>query len=210
AYAYDGFGHVVLTKACATDFGECDDRPEHVGPPELPFRITKVSYAPTEFSPPSGRGLITSLDYGPGRFPVVTTNSLNHREYSVYSLLNGSLRQKTGPNGITTCSWTDPFGQMVAETARCGSDAPLTTTTMTYRSVATDLPLAKLVTVTRTPAGDASWTYTDALGRKVATRKRAFDGRFIESGASYDPVGRPATESKAHFLGAPVFTVETH
>src|SRR4029078_9654328 len=53
AYAYDGFGHVVLTKACATDFGECDDRPEHVGPPELPFRITKVSYAPTEFSPPS-------------------------------------------------------------------------------------------------------------------------------------------------------------
>jgi RHS repeat-associated protein len=209
AYDYDGVGNLILTKDCASDFTNCDADPQHVGPAELPFRITIVSYDPAQFSAPPGQGLISSLNYGSGRFPVRSTNAAGHTEYSAYDPINGTLRQRTGPNGITTCYATDPFGRAESETARCGSGAPLKTTTTQFRNTTSEILLAKVIAVTRAPTGEVSWTYADALGRRIASRKRGFDGRFIESASGYDEKGRPDVEAKPHFLGDPVFTVDT-
>ena len=209
AYDYDGFGNVVLTKQCATDFSNCDRDPTHLGPASLPFRTTTASYDPTDFTPPAGGGPIHSLNYGRGRFLVKTTNAVGHNEYSAFDPITGALLQKTGPNGIATCYTTDPFGKQDSQTDGCGSEAPLTTTTLQYRYVIFDLPLAKVVTVTRPPSGDVTWSYSDAIGRRISFRRRGFNGRFTEIGTGYNDFGKPKTESKAHFIGDPVLSAAT-
>ena len=192
AYDYDGVGNVTLTKECASDFGTCDRDPQHTG------HLTPVPDDDGQpmirgTMPPQGQGLIPMLNYGAGRFPVLAKNAMGHAEYSAYDPTTGFLRQKTGPNGITTCYRPDPFARQEAETLRCGSDAPLTTTNVQYRNANADLPLARIVAVTSPPMGDIVWTYSDALGRKIDSRKRGFDGRFIESTTSFDVQGRPTT-----------------
>jgi len=205
AYDYDGFGHVVVSKDCATDFSHCDVDPSHVGPASLPFRTTTTNYDPDEFTPPvGGRPFGLTLNYGRGRFPVKTTNAAGHIEYSAFDPITGALIQKTAPNGIATCYAIDPFGHQTSQTDRCGSDSPQTATTLQYRYVIFDLPLAKLVTVAKPANGDAIWTYTDAVGRKISVRRRGFDGRFTDTAISYNAIGKPETETKPHFIGEPV------
>jgi YD repeat-containing protein len=78
-----------------------------------------------------------------------------------------------------------------------------------YRSAAVDLPLATLVTVSRPQDGNVTWTYTDALDRKIATRRRGFDGRFTETAIGYNQIGKPASEAKPHFILEPVLEAAT-
>src|SRR5262249_33718354 len=104
AYAYDRFGNVTTTTECAGDVG---------------CRATTVSYDPADFNHPSGNGLITTLTYRAGRFPVKTTNALGQSEFSAYDPLKGVLVQRTGPNGIHTCRGYDAFGRQISETNRC-------------------------------------------------------------------------------------------
>jgi RHS repeat-associated protein len=206
AFDYDKFGNVITTTSCASDFSSC--APGAAGPPELPFRTTRVSFKKADFNAPVGPGLISALPYEDGRFPVMTTNALGHKEYSVYDPLNGALVQKTGPNGIHTCYAYDRFGNATAETSRCGSIAPITTTTQRFSAVPLPAspPLSKVVTVVRPPMGSPTWTYTDGFGRVVATRARHFDGTIIETSKSYDMFGRVISETRSHRLGDPVFS----
>jgi RHS repeat-associated protein len=205
SYDYDKFGNVVTTTSCASNFSDCSAGA--TGPSELPFRTTRVSFNSADFNRPTAAGLISALPYGDGRFPVMTTNALGQKEYSAYDPLLGAVRQKTGPNGIHTCYEYDSLGNQTAETARCGSAAPITTTTSRFYAVAAPASpaLSKVVTVTRPPVGSPTWTYSDALGRVIATRTRHFDGGLIETGRSYDVLGRLASESKPHRLGDTVF-----
>ena len=50
-----------------------------------------VSYDPADFSIPGGPGIVTSLSYRRGQFPVKTTNAAGHVEYSVYDPVQGLL-----------------------------------------------------------------------------------------------------------------------
>jgi RHS repeat-associated protein len=211
AYSYDEFGNVVVTKDCASDFDSCHIG-NALGPPDLPFRITSVSYDPAFFTPPAG-ARVTALSYGKGRFPVRTTNALGHVEYTAYDPVFGGLLQRTGPNGIHTCHVYDNFGRETTAIERCGSSQEQQSTITAYLAKTGDPAGAKVVIVTHDPAGVGTWSYNDAFGRTIVTRGRSFDGGFTETTKVYDQWARLAQESAPRIIGSddPVFeTVTTY
>jgi RHS repeat-associated protein len=196
AFGYDNFGNVKTTTACADAFASCS-----LGSTASPLhRTTKISYDPAESDAPN------SLGYSErGRFVVKATNALNQSEYSAYAPLTGKLVRKTGPNGISTCYGYDATGRQTSETSLCTAVGGLTTTIHQYMA-ASPAP-AKVVTVTRPPTGGASFVYTDALGKTVATTTRSFDGGFTESSVWHDVLGRVSTETKPHRSGDPGYQI---
>jgi RHS repeat-associated protein len=199
AYAYDGFGNTVVTTTCQNDFADC--RPDAENPrgvADPPFRTTKVSFDPAEFTPAAGAP-ISSLNYGNGRFPVKMTNSVGHTEYHAYDPIKGVLLQQTGPDGIHTCREYDDFVRHTAETTRCGSAGELRTQFDLYRVPVGSSAGYSTVTVTTPPTGEAtaSWSYADVFGRLRETKTRGFDGGLHQTALrTYDVLGRVATEAK--------------
>jgi len=197
AYLYDRFGNVVMTTDCATAFDSC--AAGALGPEGLPFRTTTVSYEPGDFAPPSPPRF-SSIDYGPGRFPVLTKNAKEHAEYSVYDPVHGAVVQKTGPNGIHTCFEYDEFGRQRVEIVRCGSDKAVRTTT-DYFKAPPGAPLPQVTaTVTSSQTGAATWTYADLFGKPVLTRSRTFNG-LATTEMEYDKLGRTLRVSKPYLAG---------
>jgi RHS repeat-associated protein len=215
-YDYDRFGNLITTTSCASDFGNCKlnaKNDDHVDDPEHPpFRTTTVSYKPIDFTPGSNAPTATLAYTEEGRFPVKTTNAAGHVEYSAYDPKLGLLIQSTGPNGIHTCYTYDDLGWKTSETARCGSSAPLLTTMDRFRSGNSDSAWSKIVTVTRRPAKapsadtsspDATWVYTDSLGRTVETLGHILTGGFTETLTEYNSLGQTKQTSKP-FASGPV------
>ena len=210
AYYYDPFGNVITTTTCANDFASCGpgmNSPSPFSVDHPPFRTTFVSFNTGDFDRPAGPGLISSLSYGNGRFPVKTfTNTINtagggtdHTEYSAYDPIKGVLLQKTGQDGLHTCTTYDDLGRPTSEVVRCGSSAPIAKTTAYFAPAvgASGTPVrAKLLTVTRTAAGAASWTFTDDQDKAIESLSRSFAGGFVEVLTTYDVLGRVATQSK--------------
>jgi RHS repeat-associated protein len=206
-YDYDKFGHVITTTECASDFDSCapgaTNPADSLQPPDPlrpPFRTTRTSYDASDLNYLAGPGLRTVVPYPTGRFPVKTTNAEGDVEYVAYDAALGVLVQRLGADGLHTCYDYDPVGRQTAVTERCGSSAPLRTTTVTYDSVGFAGPLYPVVTLTRPPSGAASWAYTDVLGRTGLTLTRGLDGSLIETGKkTFDMLGRTATESQPRF-----------
>jgi RHS repeat-associated protein len=203
AYAYDGYGNLTTTTVCASDFTHCSAGGHSTD--STPFRTTVTSYDPNAFNAPAGPGLISTVPYGPGRFPVKTTNAALQTEYFAYDPTWGQLVQHTGLNGIHTCYAYDDLGREKSETTRCGSVAPVTSTTSRYYTTSTDPGLAKVVTISRPADGAASWLYTDALNRTVAKRARGFGGGFTETLTNYYSTGQVFTESSPHDVGGAIY-----
>ena len=132
AYHYDQFGNADVTTSCASDFGSCNAtnpptaNPFGSGDPvhHPPFRTTTVSYDPAALGIP--------VPYLIGRFPTTTTNALGQTERTLYDPVLGKVLTKTGPNGIETCYTYDLLGRQTSEIDRCGSAAPLVTTTQHF------------------------------------------------------------------------------
>lgn len=199
AYTYDDFGNVVTTTVCPGNFANCAYATN-----DATFRKSTVSFEPGSFVAPSGTGLVTSLPYGPGRFPVASTNALGHATYFVYDGRFGTEIQTTDPNGVTTCQNFDGLGQKTSVTERCGV-APLTTLLARFHAATGD-PGA-VVTRTMLPTGVYSYVYTDVRGRTVETRSRTFDGTFVKTQTIYDSLGRVQQASKPFAaLGSPKWT----
>jgi RHS repeat-associated protein len=203
AYEYDRWGHAITTTKCAADFDTC--MPGAPGPARLPFRTSRASYDRNQFSAPAGSGLITAVPYGNGRFPVRTTNEGGEVSYMVFEPLHGSVRQGTGPDGLTTCNLTDRLGNPTETITRCGSAESHTTSIRRHLAPAGSPPFAATVTVTRPASGNAGWQYVDGLQRIVGTRGRSFDGRLTETRKEYDLMGRLAGESKPFIIGDPIY-----
>jgi hypothetical protein len=177
---------VTSTKVCDTGAGGC--------------RTTSVSYDPADFVAPQGSGLASSIGYHAGVFPVRQTNAVGHIEYFVYDPVFGGVLQHTGPNGITDCNGYDSFGNRTSETARCGSQSPIVTSTSRYRAtgVFAPIPSAATVTIVRPATGAATWTYADAYGRPVETLARNLNGcrsfgRQKSSGLREDLIAKEGT-----------------
>ena len=204
AYGYDDFGNVVTSTSCANDFDGCSAGasgppagPDAPDPLHLPFRTSTASYDPIDFRPAPGLGLTTSLSYARGRFPVKVTNALGHTEYSVYDPVTGLLKEKTGPNGITTCHGYDAFGNLTSETQRCGSSTPLVTTTHKYTAqIQGGNPTVQIATLERRPDGSSNWSYADRLGRPILMMSHSFEGGFTKTAKTYDSQGRLYQVSK--------------
>jgi RHS repeat-associated protein len=204
-YDYDRFGNVITTLECASDFDDCTLEASS----SFPFRKTQVSYDTALFVAPSGTGVTTVLGYGPGRYPVRTTNAAGHEAYTAYDPFLGVLLQTTGSDGVTTCQSYDPFGRSTSQTARCGSAAPLVTTFTPHFSIDPSIsPLAKLVTVTRPPVGAPTWMFADALDRTIDTRTRSFSGAISRTARSFNPLGQVVRETKPHLLYEPEHATE--
>ena len=216
AYRYDQFGNVITTTNCAIDFGNCSpgavsSLPVTANQPQ--FRTTTVSYNPSSFNAPAGPGLISSLSYGNGRFPVqtitVTTTgtgvNVQHIDYSAYDPVKGLVLQKTGPNGLTTCYTYDDLGRPTSDVARCGSNAPIVSTTAYFDPSinpnggppALGTPNnATVITVARSASGTPSWAFSDANGNLIKQLTRSFDGHFIETLTNYNALGQVTTATK--------------
>jgi RHS repeat-associated protein len=126
----------------------------------------------------------------------MTSNPKDHREYTAYDPLRGGIVQKTGPNGIHSCTTYDVFGRQITQTERCGTgDHELTTTTDRFVNDSGDPQWTKVVTRTRRPDGVASWSFADALGRETYVRGRTFAGGYSETFVKHDLWGRRFQES---------------
>src|SRR5262249_22046834 len=159
---------------------------------------------------------------GAGRFPVKTTmvagsGGRDQVDYTAYDPVKGVVLQKTGPNGIHSCFTYDDLARQTSETARCGSDSPIVTTTGDFLLPGDCDPdscpppgpgivfrptNAKLVTVTRPPTGSATWSYTDDHGKAVAALARSFGGGFTETLSRYNALGQVAQVSKPFLLAS--------
>jgi len=206
AYGYDRFGNVDRTTECASDFTECSvfnpDGPAKPSEPYHPrFRTTKTSYKVSLFSPPPPAGadsndpgtspVISELEYSDGLFPVVTTNSLGHVQYTAFDPYLGSLVQTTDANGIYTCTSYDAVGWKRSDTYQCGSDQPLKTTYDRYWAPSNQGNAEeRVMTATHLSNGSASWSYSDKLGRPVRGLARSFSGGFVQTTTGYDKLGR--------------------
>jgi RHS repeat-associated protein len=189
AYSYDSFGNVIGTTDCDNGGGGC--------------RTSSASYDPADFVAPQGVGLITSIGYQPGLFPVRQTNAAGQSEYFVYDPILGVVVQHTGPNGITTCDNYDSFGNSTSETARCGSSTPVTTGTSRFRAtgVFEPQPATATVTIVRPQTGAATWTYADVFGRTVQALARNLNGSLTEVDTKYDSLGRVLTSTEPTLPG---------
>ncbi|HXU06389.1 MAG TPA: FG-GAP-like repeat-containing protein, partial [Polyangia bacterium] len=210
AYAYDPFGNVVTTTTCANDFASCApgvSAPSPVSADHPPFRTTFVSFNTGDFNRPAGPGLISTLNYSNGRFPVKSfTTTINtagggndHTEYTAYDPIKGVLLQKTTQDGLHTCTTYDDLGRPTSETIRCGSDSPITKTTAYFAPalLAAGTPSgSKLLTVTRGASGAATWTFSDHEGKPMTTLTRNFAGGFVMTQATYTVLGKIATQTK--------------
>jgi RHS repeat-associated protein len=222
AYAYDQFGNLATTTDCASDFGQCAPgatNPSTQGDPfhHPPFRTTTVSYDPSLLGLP--------VSYGPGRFPVRTTNAAGQAQTTVYDPNLGQVLNSTDPNNIETCFAYDALGRMSFTTDRCNSSDPLVTSTQ-YASapppfcvfppcateVGFSLPNSRTVTVITDPAGVTSWTYGDDQGKSVGTLSYAFDGGLNETTMAYNAVGqvrqaaKPFHKATVNDPGTPSYT----
>ncbi len=189
-FSYDSFGNVTSTTTCDNGVGGC--------------RTATASYDPTDFVAPPGSGLITSIGYQPGLFPVRQTNAAGQTQYFVYDVVHGNVLQHTDPNGITICSTYDSFGNPVSTIERCGSTSPVTTTISRFRATGFAQPAqeaAAVVAVSRPQSGAATWTYTDTIGRAVETLARNLNGGLTETDTNYDPLGRVLTRTPATLVG---------
>jgi RHS repeat-associated protein len=207
AYGHDPFGNVTTTTECDHGNFGGDCIPGATGPASNPFRTSTVSYYPSDFVAPTGDGLVTSIPYGPGRFPVMTTNAMGHTQYFVYDPKFGALRQATDPNGISTCFDYDPFGTKTLGTDRCGSSNPLTSSTIRYLPGDPAAPAtAGAITVASPPDGHTTWTYTDLLGRQIETLTRNFGGSLTQTITNYNQLGQVWTKAQPFIVGqAPHF-----
>ena len=200
AYDYDSFGNIVTTTSCANDFDACTagavgPNPSPPDPAHLPFRTTSVSYNQSAFVPASGIGLTTTLPYGDGRFPVLTTNAVGHKEYTVYDPNTGLLKEKTGPNGITLCRGYDSIGNQTSETQRCGIPiAALTTTTHRYYfNTGGGTPSTQIATVVTGPDRNSSREYSDRLDARFCrchTRSMAVSPKLPRFTTAWDACTR--------------------
>jgi len=212
AYAYDRFGDLTTTTSCANDFGSCE--PNATAPTQSdplhhpPFRTTSTSYDPSVLGVP--------VNYGPGRYPTMTTDATGHFQTAVYDPILGAVVTKTDPNGIQTCYTYDALGRPTSEIDRCGSNDPLATTIARYVappqnvqcSASAENCTAKVITVTTPPSGNTTWTFTDDQGHTVETLVGAFDGSLIETQMLHDAMGRVFQQSKPFpSSGQPSFTV---
>jgi len=212
AYEYDMFGNTVTTTSCASDFSLCGPGVRGPGSPTDPmrhplFRTTRTSYRKTDFNAPTEPGLINSLSYSDGRFPVKRTNAAGHTEYTAYDPIKGVIVQQTGPNGIHTCYGYDDMSRQTSETSRCGTSGQYVTT-KEYHLSNVEAPLtARVTTISRPPTGATSWTSTDDQDKVVQTLTRSFDGGFIKTLTEYDALGRQTRTSKPFEApAAPVWT----
>jgi RHS repeat-associated protein len=207
AYEYDRFGNVIKTTACANEFNSCGI-PKARGSSDLPYRITEVSYDPSDFSPPSGTGRVTVLPYKAGRFPVKTKNAAGHIEYTAYDKRFGALIQQTGPNGISTCKDYDGLGRQTSESSRCGTSGEITTTMQRFMPKDRLTGPITTIAVTTPPTGSPSWTYADPLGRPRMTLTRAFDSKYIKALTLYDNLGRVFVTTKPAQTASPDLLLE--
>jgi len=210
AYSYDAFGNIITTTTCANDFASCApgvNSPSPFSADHPPFRTTSVSFNTGDFNRPAGPGLISSLSYGNGRFPVKTTkNTINsagggndHIEYTAYDPIKGVLLQKTTQDGLHTCTTYDDLGRSTSDTARCGSASPITTTTAYFApatGAAGNPPNAKLLTLTRAASGAPTWTFSNDQGKTIETLSRHFAGGFVKTLTNYNASGDVVTQTK--------------
>ena len=188
AYEYDVFGNAKITTTCDTNVS-ADKCMPGVRPLDHPYRTTITSYDPVDFAPPAGDGLITSLPYKAGRFPVKQTNAMGHAKYLVYDANFGLVVQETDPNGISACSQYDAYGNKTLTIARCGSANPITTGYSRRLAADPAAPAtAATVAVTTPQDGRTSWVYADELGREIETLGR-------NSGGGQRPPKRSTTPS---------------
>jgi RHS repeat-associated protein len=201
AYGYDGFGNVTTTTSCANDFDAClkgAPGPADTGDAaHVPFRTTTVSYDPHDFTPPGlPSGLIGNLGYTNGRFPVKATNALLQSAYTAYDPIKGVVLQTTDANGIYSCYGYDDLARQTSKVDRCGSVAPLATSIQRFVAIEGSPGAATVVTVTTPPGQTPTWTYTNELGREVATISHDFNGGLVEALTEYDALGRVHRVSK--------------
>ena len=215
AYEYDRFGNIVIQTSCDNDFDNC--RPGNPGPTARPFRTARTSYDPAEFAVSGGPGVLTSVPYGPGRFPVKMTNAVGHKEYDAFDPVTGLRVQHTDPNGTHTCFGYDAFGFQTEVTNQCGStdpeEPPLKATMRRHNAMPSDPyrpNLAARIVVTDPQVGASTWAYEDLLGRPIATMTRALDGSLSRTETTFDRMGRVLTRTKPHKPGGAVYatTVE--
>ena len=200
AYRYDQFGNVQVATSCASDFNDCEagasnpNSPGTATDPHPPFRTTTVTYDPA------------------GRFPVQTTNAAGHTETTVYDPVLGVVLTRTGPNLIQTCYQHDALGRLTSQIERCNSPTPLVTTMQQFfvpQSICSDppcsgsgffVPTSAVMSVTTPPSGAPTWSYANDQGNNVGTLGYTFEGGFVETTTTYDPLGQVLKVAKPFHL----------
>jgi RHS repeat-associated protein len=126
-----------------------------------------------------------------GQYPTQARNAMGHAEYYSWYGQFGVKYQTTGPNGQTSQTTLDTFGRVLREQPNVSIPAY---TDYTYAWCSTSLSCndGRGVYGVGATSSDGALSYTtyDRLGREIRTRKRSFDGSFVNAVKYFDPIGR--------------------
>lgn len=130
-----------------------------------------------------------------GRFPVGSSNALNHDETFTYDSVCGQLTSMTGSNNLTT-NWSyDSLCRKVGE-----QRADDTTTRWSYAWNDGSGPIHARYKITETSSGQAPFSvWYDSLGREVRKESVGFDGRAVYEDSVYNALGQLEKQSLPYF-----------
>jgi len=154
-----------------------------------------------------------------GQFPKTVTNALEHSETHVYDPRFGSLKSRTGPNGLTTSYEFDRFGRKTAtvnarlnrnEISRqwCNVNLGHVCTIPainTGNSVQTASQSVSYVITSRQKGSNLveyappAKIYYDKFNREVRKESTGFDGVAVYVDTNYDSQGRVSAKTQPYF-----------
>ena len=148
-----------------------------------------------------------------GRFVLSTTNALNQSETYLYNGQAGSVNGRvwskttTGPNGIATTQYFGIQGELIKEQRADGTQTSITRAYSNSTNLNNCFLNSEKVCFyekTQSTAKPDSYTWYDALGRKIKTQVRAFDGsQWSSQYFTFDELSRGKTTTIAYYESTP-------
>lgn len=139
-----------------------------------------------------------------GYLPLQVTNALNQNTLTYYDMLTGLPTRTNMPNGVVQTVTYDNAGRPLSK-----SQTGMPTQYLRYLSPqsSSNYPSQSVnpaVLLVRTSAAGAptSEAFIDSLGRTTRTAVQGFDGQYIYTDVTMDPLGRPLVSTEP-YVGTP-------
>ena len=152
------------------------------------------------------RSITTAFDVN-GQFPVSVSNDLRHSSTTVTEPKYGNVISQTGPNGLTSTSEYDGFGNAIRTTRADGTQS--TVETLWADACPTTVTSAAYCVITKADGSAPVEKYLDKLNRTIRVVSIGFNGRKVYTDTRYNNLGQVAQVSRPYYAGDAIIWATT-